>query len=377
MQPSLPPICVHLVFLLSACFVSATAADADEKHANSSSPIRIGAILPLSGDGAFWGVNPKRGVELALQDLKAQPGTPPIDVIYEDDRCDPAAATSAFKKLTNVDNVKIILGPSCSSASLAVAPLAAQAGVLLFPFSEADSISGLGAGVFRLWSPNGRQARRLARHIKNTEQVTSIAVLAIQNAYGEDFIRAFKEEFERLNGQIVAEEEYLPDQFDARASLIRIKPKKPEALLLASYIADGAAICRQARDLRVAPKLFGSSTLNSPDFFSQTEGCAEGMKMFDLPDPTPTAFRSRWEAEFGEPWPGLQSGAPIFYDMMFFLVEAAARAGTEPAALGAHLSNGARHVGKSLSLEFDSKHDLIAEHTLFEVKGNTLVAGSK
>lgn len=81
----------------------------------------IGAILPLTGDGAFWGENPKKGIQLALEDLKSQDHVANLRFIFEDDRCSAKDAVAAFHKLVDIDKVKIILGPSCSSAAAAVA----------------------------------------------------------------------------------------------------------------------------------------------------------------------------------------------------------------------------------------------------------------
>jgi ABC-type branched-subunit amino acid transport system substrate-binding protein len=47
--------------------------------------------------------------------------------------------------------------------------------------------------------------------------------------------------------------------------LTRLKASQPEALSLASYIADGAILVREARALGFAIPLLGASTVNSPE----------------------------------------------------------------------------------------------------------------
>ena len=46
----------------------------------------------------------------------------PLEFVVEDSKCAAQDAIAAYNKLTQVDDMKIILGPSCSSAMLAVAP---------------------------------------------------------------------------------------------------------------------------------------------------------------------------------------------------------------------------------------------------------------
>jgi ABC-type branched-subunit amino acid transport system substrate-binding protein len=71
---------------------------------------------------------------------------------FEDDKCDPKQAVAAFQKLVEQDGVRIIFGPSCSSCSLAVAPLAEKKKVLMVAFSEAASISRFGCLLPCRWN---------------------------------------------------------------------------------------------------------------------------------------------------------------------------------------------------------------------------------
>jgi len=342
-------------------------------QAQTDRQLSIGAILPLSGENAFWGINPKRGIELALRDIQQEaPEQAHLRIIYEDDQCDPKRAVSAFHKLVNVDNVRIILGPSCSSAALAVAPLAEKHKVLLFPFAEADSLSHAGEYIFRLWIPNGRQARSLARFISASAKHFTAAILSIKNAYGETFSSIFADEFARLGRHVSIKEEYLPEDNDLRGQLLRIKAKKPEALILIGYIPDSARIVRQAKALGLSLPLFGCSTLNSPDFLSDAGEAAEGMVIFDLPDLTQAAFRSRWLEAYGAAWPGLQSGAPLFYDITRLLAQRTLGNGADIRQLRQHLLTSI-YSGISMKLQFDEFGDLVGEHQGFRLQNKVFV----
>ncbi len=359
-----------LIALLSLLVVSVLPASLTAQSLNS---ISIGVILPLSGENAFWGINPKRGIDLALRDIKHEaPEQAHLHIIYEDDQCDPKRAVSAFHKLVNVDNVRIILGPSCSSAALAVAPLAAKHKVLLFPFAEADSLSHAGEYIFRLWIPNGRQARSLARFISESGKLSTAAILSIKNAYGETFSSIFADEFAKLGRHVSIKEEYLPENRDLRAQLLRIKAKKPEALMLIGYIPDSASIVHQAKALGLSVPLFGCSTLNSPDFFGEAGEAAEGMVIFDLRDLTQAAFRSRWREAYGAAWPGLQSGAPLFYDITRLLAQLTLRHGADIRQLRQHLLT-STYSGISMKLQFDEFGDLVGEHQGFRLQNKALV----
>ena len=65
--------------------------------------IKIGALLPLSGDAAAYGENVKQGIELALKGTN-------FEVIYEDGKCEGPDAVTAIQKLINLDGVVGVIG---------------------------------------------------------------------------------------------------------------------------------------------------------------------------------------------------------------------------------------------------------------------------
>ncbi len=341
--------------------------------AQDLSALKIGVILPLSGDAAFWGSNPKKGIELALSQLQSSGGNfKAPTIIFEDDSCDPKRAVTAFKKLSQIDKVNLILGPACSSASLAVAPLAEKDKIPLFVFSEADALSERGEYIFRLWIPNGKQAKLLAKYIYQEKKLTSVAIIYIKNAYGEDFKKGFKEEFSTLGGTVIAEEEYTAEDANPKSQLLKIKSKKPQALILASYIADGGNILKIAKSIKLTDNYFASSTVNSPDFFKSTGDLTEGLVIFDINDSTDENFKKEWVNKNQEKWPGMQSGASIFYDFFNFIRLAVAEVGIKSENIKSYFTSGKSYQGKSMKLQFDSKGDLTAEHTGFVVKNGSL-----
>ena len=56
-----------LIILLMGCTPQQPSSTVQE-------PIKIGALIPLTGWGAYWGVGEQRGIDLAVKDIKAQGG---------------------------------------------------------------------------------------------------------------------------------------------------------------------------------------------------------------------------------------------------------------------------------------------------------------
>src|SRR5512141_470913 len=117
--------------ILSALFTLSLLVGATGAAAQGA-PIKIGAILPLTGSGASYGVWMKGGAEVAAEDLNAAGGIAgrKLEVIYEDHAADASKAVNAMRRLVEVEKVPFSL-TSYSSPTLAVQPIAVQNKVVL------------------------------------------------------------------------------------------------------------------------------------------------------------------------------------------------------------------------------------------------------
>ena len=74
--------------------------------------LTIGAIFPLTGASTHEGIDERRGVELAVEQINADGGIDGRDlkVIFEDSESRPEAGTDAAHKLIDVNKVPAIIG---------------------------------------------------------------------------------------------------------------------------------------------------------------------------------------------------------------------------------------------------------------------------
>ena len=92
--------------ILSSC----TGEPAGEEGADSTEPIKIGFIGPLTGDAAAFGSDAINGAKIAVEEINAEGGINgrQISIIAEDARCTGGDAVSAAQKLINIDKVDVI-----------------------------------------------------------------------------------------------------------------------------------------------------------------------------------------------------------------------------------------------------------------------------
>jgi branched-chain amino acid transport system substrate-binding protein len=82
-------------------------------------PIKIGAIVPLTGGLAHYGPHTKAGIEVALDEAGWKVAGRPIELIIEDDASfDEVMALQKARKLVEVDKVDVLMGPIASSSFL-------------------------------------------------------------------------------------------------------------------------------------------------------------------------------------------------------------------------------------------------------------------
>ena len=181
---------------------TATASYAQDKT------IKIGALLPISGPGAYFGAQDKQAVELALEELnKTGVNGYKFVVQYEDSACGPLPASQAAKRLIDQFKPDVIIGEECSDATLAIMPLMEQSKIpLVNAGSSAIKITDPGnPWVFRIMPNEVMQGVDIATQAYNKLNARTAALLFENTNAGIGNAKVFKDTFEKLGGKIVAE----------------------------------------------------------------------------------------------------------------------------------------------------------------------------
>ena len=76
-------------------------------------PVKIGFLGPLTGGVAFLGLNSRAAVEIAVEEINRAGGINgrPLEIIFEDGKCNAKEATTAAQKLVNIDKVSFKHSP--------------------------------------------------------------------------------------------------------------------------------------------------------------------------------------------------------------------------------------------------------------------------
>ena len=215
-------------------------------------PYVIGVMDAVTGIAESYGTVIVQSKQMAADAINEAGGIDgrPLKLIIEDSKCNGQDAITAYKKLTEVDGVKIILGTSCSGAMLGAAPLAEEDGVVLFSASATSpDIVGAGDYIFRT-AINDAKLGVDAGNAMWVDGVRKLATINETTDYAEGVQRTSVERFEQLGGTVVAVEKYGSDATDFRTQLTKLFAENPDAVLLAAQSEfTGGTIIKQAREL--------------------------------------------------------------------------------------------------------------------------------
>ena len=199
---------VLLLALMVALTPIACSPAGEEQEAD---PFTIGVMESLTGPGETYGTVASQAKQMAADEINAAGGIDgrPLEFVIEDSKCAAQDAIAAYNKLTQVDGMKIILGPSCSSAMLAVAPLAEEDGVILFSgLASNPDIANAGDYIFRTQISDVFVGRDTGNTLW-ADGIRTLATITETTDYAEGVRRTSVAQFELRGGEVVAAERYL------------------------------------------------------------------------------------------------------------------------------------------------------------------------
>ena len=88
-------------------------------------PVKVGAILPLSGPLQLYGEQARLGIDMAMAEINEAGGFlgRQLEVVYADNRADNEDSRKVAEKFTKDDDILAVIGPITSSARDIIDPI--------------------------------------------------------------------------------------------------------------------------------------------------------------------------------------------------------------------------------------------------------------
>lgn len=206
-----------------------------EPATRTLSAIKVGALLPLTGDAAVYGEPIKEVMQLAVDKINGTGGVngQRLDFRIEDSKCDGKAAASAMTKLATIDMVRVGIGGICSSESLAAIPIAETHHIgLISPTATSPDLTGKSNLFVRIMASDTTQGEKLAELVLQ-KGWRSVAVLQEQTDYPAGVYKNFEQNLKGRGVQLT-KEEFPTGESDFRSRLSKLHSTEPDALFLAT-----------------------------------------------------------------------------------------------------------------------------------------------
>lgn len=295
--------------------------------------IKVGFLVPLTGEQASFGQDAIRGAQLAVEEINAAGGIlgHPVVLKVKDTQSLPERTSTAVTELIENDKVAAIVGEIATDRSLVAAPIAQSRGIpLITPGSTNEKVTQTGDSIFRICYTDSFQAVVMAKFARSIEVERAALLFNAADPYSAELAAIFKKDFTAAGGTLVAEETYNPADLSFSRQLDAIRAKNPEVVFLPSYYPDAARIIREARQVGLDVPFLGTDGWDSSEFLkiggSAVDNCYfSGHFSAENSSPNVAAFVQAFSQKFGTPPPPL---AALSYDAVRYLSDATTRAGS-------------------------------------------------
>ncbi|MGH7120599.1 MAG: ABC transporter substrate-binding protein [Acetobacteraceae bacterium] len=270
-------------------------------RADAAEPIKIGFILPLTGNSAAMGQSVKQAVELAediinnptpqlaFLPLASEEGIPslgnaPVKVLFADNQGSPAVGQSAALRLITQDHVVALCGAYQSSVTLTSSAVAERYGIpYVNGMSTAANLTERGYKWFFRTTPIGPDFARLyfdflAYLTKQGTPTERMAVLHENTDYGTSVAQSIASVAAKRGIKINQDIAYNANGTDVSPEVLQLKKAKPDVVIFVSYTSDAILYMKTFHTLDYRPPIVigDDSGFSDPSFVTTVGPIAQG-----------------------------------------------------------------------------------------------------
>lgn len=329
--------------------------------AQAQDTIKIGVIQPLTGSVAYNGKADVAGSELAVEQRNAAGGVlgKKVELIIEDGSCNPAKSVNAAEKLIQRDKVTVLSGAFCSSATLAVMPVAENYKIPLVTgvSSKADLTEKGNRYFFRATETDALLAEAFAKILYDQLKLRKVAYIGVNDDWGRGGVEEFEKNMKALGATTVMKDYFDHGTTDFYTLLAKLKASGADGVFVAAETQDGSIFVKQKAEFALNLKIFGVGSWATADFMRLTEKASEGIYAAvpyasTMTTPKNQAFVAAYEMKTKEK-PGKYGAAG--YNAINIIMDAIQRGGsTDPEKIREALTK-TNYEGPNGKFSFDAK----------------------
>jgi len=300
-------------------------------QAQTSAPIKVGFVLPMSGPFAEYGMQMLNGAKIYMKHHGETVAGRKVEILVKDDTgVAPDISRRSAQELINRDKVDVLAGFGLSPSAFAVAPLASTAKVPMVVMNAAtSSITERSPYIVRasMTLPQGAHAMALGA-LKSG--IRNVYTIVSDYGPGHDAEKQFVKTFTAGGGTIAGELRTPVKNPDYSPFLQRIRDAKPEAVFMFMPSGEQSVGFLKSfveRGLKEAGiRLIGTGDLTDEYVIEALGEPAVGLvTAFHYSDAHDSDLNRRYTADYARDYPGVRPNFMSIggYDGMHLIYEAA------------------------------------------------------
>src|SRR6266404_2977739 len=259
---------ILILFLLISLLLAACGGNSNGSGSATQSPIKIGLISPLTGPEGFIGQAGLKGVQVAADYINANGGIlgRQIKLISADTGGDAVDAVPALRKLINIDQVDLIIGPTSIEAQ-AVLPILQQSKIPDIIFGGTTQLDTLVSKyIWRAYPSDSELGIAMARYAID-KGYTRAAILFASNESAQTLVAPIPSAFQRHGGTMVANISVVLGQSSYRSEIEQLYAAHPQVVFTQVDPQTAATLFSEIKELKgIGLPFIGTDVTAASDF---------------------------------------------------------------------------------------------------------------
>jgi len=232
-------------------------------------PIKIGQIIPITGEAAESGKYHKQGAEIAVDKINAAGGINgrKIQIVLEDDQTTNPGGVAALQKLLEDKEIPVILGSIRSTQVQAMLPTINEAKIPVAIGGTNYGLTHAGSQwVFRFRPHDGMSAKVIAKFMIEEQKQKKVGIVHASDAFGNGGRDMLTPAVKELGGEVLFTQGYNNQEKDFTAVVQGLKNSGATGLgTYMTFSTDLGIFARQLKQQGVQVKWVGSPSITALD----------------------------------------------------------------------------------------------------------------
>ncbi len=272
--------------------------------------VRIAAPIALTGKYAFVGVPISKGMQVAVEEINASGRLGPdrtLSLLMEDYGSEKSEAITLLNRFVTGDGVLVVVGPSSTEDSLAVAPVADSLQVPLLTNAVLSKVRETSPWAFNIPAPTDVSVRALCAYVVDRFKPKTFAGVATRNSPGAvNELKAARECLSEKGVELLLDDSVLGTDTDFSVLATKLAALNPDILVVTGTDNLAANLKQQIIQAGGSPdiRIMGSNALAGQNYLDLGGSAVEGSILVadyfvDNDNPINQSFVKAYQAMYG------------------------------------------------------------------------------